>query len=160
MWKELWFIESPVWLLLQSEIYFCEKRRVWRIYDRDTVTYVTCYILDVRNKNLPPSLTISCFRAPDGKSTALTNCFLQKYVLLKKGEWVGSVKRILGLWHEVWQKFSPSTPSGALPWKGYYVCCVGCTMRFQGRHHVRPKSGWLLSYSLKGVRAAMVARVG
>ncbi len=84
---------------------FCEKRRVRRICNRDAVTYVTCYIcnmlhsqliLNVMNENLPLSLTISFFRAPDGKSISLINCFLQKYVLLKKGEWVGSVKRILG----------------------------------------------------------------
>ncbi len=30
-----------------------------------------------------------------------------------------------------------------------------------GKHYrVRPKSGWLLSYHLKGVRATMMARVG
>ena len=32
-------------------------------------------------------------------------------------------------------------------------------MRFQGVHRVWPKSGWLLSYGLKGVSAAMVARL-
>ncbi len=30
-------------------------------------------------------------------------------------------------------------------------------MRFQGIHCIRPKSGWLLSYGSKGVRAAMVS---
>ena len=37
------------------------------------------------------------------------------------------------------------------------IVCVGCTMRFQEVHRVRPKSGWLLSYDLKGVSAAIVA---
>jgi len=29
-------------------------------------------------------------------------------------------------------------------------------MRFQGVHHFWPKSGWLLSYGVKGVSAAIV----
>jgi hypothetical protein len=32
-------------------------------------------------------------------------------------------------------------------------------MRFTGVHRIRPISGWLLSYGLKGVSAAMVARL-
>ena len=32
-------------------------------------------------------------------------------------------------------------------------------MLFQGIHHIWTKSGWLLSYGLKGVWAAMVARL-
>jgi hypothetical protein len=53
--------------LLQSEIYFIEKRRVRRICNRDIVTYVTYYILNATNKNLPPSLAIPFLELLMGK---------------------------------------------------------------------------------------------
>ena len=43
------------------------------------------------------------------------------------------------------------------PWKGY--CCVGHTIRFLGVHWDGPNSGWLSSYCLKHISAAMVAEV-
>ena len=86
-------------------------------------------------------------------SAAWINCFLQKYMLLKKGEWVGSVKRILGLWHEAWQKFSPSTWVEHCPEKGIMCVVLGapCAFREYIMFGQNPVGCWVTAWKVSGL---------
>ena len=91
----------------------------------------------------------------DGNRQEKRKCTVKIGKKLKKGEWGGSARRILGLWPKSY-KISSHLGNWVhrCPEKG--IVCVGCTMRFQGVHRIVPKSGWFLSFGCFGCHRGWV----